>query len=80
MFCEITVDEGTGPEIDSTLREAIKKVSQSELSKEKLKRYHETYKILSSCLYLKVPDSDFYHYISKTSKAHDVQLKKNSKI
>ena len=37
MFSEITGDEGTRPEIDSTLDEAIKKVWQSELSKDKLK-------------------------------------------
>ena len=37
MFSEITGDEGAGPEIDSTLGEAIKKVWQSGLSKEKLK-------------------------------------------
>ena len=27
-----------------------------------------------------MPDSDFYHYISKTSKAHDVQLQKQQNI
>ena len=37
MFSEITGAEGTGLEIDSTLGEAIKKVWQSELSKDKLK-------------------------------------------
>ena len=58
MFSEITGDEGTGPEIDSTLGEAIKKVWQSELSKDKLKRYREKYKIPSNCLYLKVPMMD----------------------
>ena len=81
MFSEITGDEGTGPEIDSTLGEAIKKVWQSELSKDKLKRYHEKYKIPSNCLYLKVPmmDSEIYHHISKPSKAHDVKLQKHQK-
>ena len=69
MFSEITGDKGTGPEIDSTLGEAIKKVSQSELSKDKLKRYHEKYKTPSNCLYLKVPimDSEIYQHISKPS-------------
>ena len=43
MFSEITGDESTEPEIDSTLGEAIKKVWQSQLSKDKLKRYHEKY-------------------------------------
>ena len=43
MFSQITGDEGTEPEIDSTLSEAIKKVWQSQLSKDKLKRYHEKY-------------------------------------
>ena len=60
MFSEITGDEGTGPEIDSTLGEAIKKVWQSKLSDEKLKRYHEKYKIPSNYLYLKVPMMDSY--------------------
>ena len=73
--------QGTGPEIDSTLGEAIKKVWQSELSNEKLKRYHGKYKIPSNCLYLKVPmmDSEIYHHISKASKAHDVKLQKQQK-
>ena len=37
IFSEITGDEGTRQEIDSTQGEAIKKVWQSELSKDKLK-------------------------------------------
>ena len=49
MFSEITGDEGTKPEIDSTFGEAIKKVWQSELSKDKLKRYYEKYKIPYNC-------------------------------
>ena len=48
MFSEITGDEGSGPEIDSIMGESIKKVWQSELRKEKLKRYHEKYKIPTS--------------------------------
>ena len=48
MFSEITGDESTGPKIDSALGEAIKKFSQSKLSNEKLKRYHEKYKIHSN--------------------------------
>ena len=74
-------DEGTTPEIDITLDEAIKKVWQSELSKDKLKPYHEKYKIPSNCLYLKVPliDLEIFHHISKPSKAHDVKLQKNQK-
>ena len=81
MFSEITGDEGIGPEIDSTLGEAIKKVWLSELSKGKLKRYHGKYKIPSNCLYLKVAmmDSEIYHHISKPSKAHDVKLQKHQK-
>ena len=81
MFSEITGDEGTGPEIDSKLGEAIKEVWQSELSKNKLKRYYEKYKIPSHCLYLKVPmmDSEIYHHISKPSKAHDVKLQEHQK-
>ena len=69
IFSEITGNEGTGPEIDSTLGKAIKKVWQSELSKDKLKRYHEKYKISSKCLYLKLlmMDSEIYHNISKPS-------------
>ena len=79
MLSEITGDEGTGPEIDSTLGETIKKVWQSELSNEK--RYHEKYKIPSNSLYLKVPmmDSEIYHHISKPGKAHDVKLQKHQK-
>ena len=79
MFSEITGDEGTGPGIDSTLGEAIKKVWQSELSKGKRKRYHGKYKIPSNCLCLKVPmmDSQIYHHLSKPSKAHDVKLQKH---
>ena len=50
MLSEIAGNEGTGPEIDSTLDEAIKKVWQSELSKDKLNRYQEKYKIPSKCL------------------------------
>ena len=83
MFSEITGDEGTGPEIDSTLGwvKPLKRFWQSELSKDKLKRYHEKYKIPSNCLYLKVPmmDSEIYHHISKPSKAHDVKLQKHQK-
>ena len=81
MFSEITGDKGTGPEIDSTLGEATKKVLQSELSNEKLKRYHEKYKIPSDCLYLKVPmiDSEIYQHMSKPSKAHHVKLQKHQK-
>ena len=81
MFSEITGDEGTGPEIDSTLDEAIKKVWQSELSKDELKRHNEKYKIPPNCLYLKMlmMDSEIYHHISKPSKAHDVKLQKHQK-
>ena len=81
MFSEITGDEGTRPEIDSTLDEAIKKVWQSELSKDELKRHNEKYKIPPNCLYLKVlmMDSEIYHHISKPSKAHDVKLQKHQK-
>ena len=54
---------------------------QSELSKEKLKRYHEKYKIPSNSLHLKVRmmDSEVYHHISKPSKAHDIKLEKHQK-
>ena len=81
IFSEITGNEGTGPEIDSTLGKVIKKVWQSELSKDKLKRYHEKYKIPSNCLYSKLPmmDSEIYHHISKPSKTHDVKLQKHWK-
>ena len=81
MFREITGDEGTEPEIDSTLDEAIKKVWQSELSKDGLKRHNEKYKIPPNCLYLKalMMDSEIYHHISKPSKAHDVKLQKHQK-
>ena len=81
MFSEITGDEGTRPEIDSTLDEAIKKVWQSELSKDELKRHNEKYKISPNCLCLKVlmMDSEIYYHISKPSKAHDVKLQKHQK-
>ena len=61
--------------------EAIKKVWQPELSKNKLKRYQEKYKIPSNCLHLKVSrmNSEIYHHISKPSKAHDVKLQKHQK-
>ena len=56
--------------------EAIKKVWQSELSNEKLKRYHEKYKIPSNCLFIFESAYDGLH-ISKPSKAHDVKLQKH---
>ena len=79
MLSKVSGDEGTGPEIDSTLGEAIKKVLQSELSKDKLKWHLEKYKIASNCFYLKVPmmDSEYYRHMSKPSKAHVVKLQQH---
>ena len=81
MSSEITGDEGTGPYIDSTIGEAIKKVWQSELSKEKLKRNYEKYKVPFNTLYLKVSimDSEINHHISKPSNTHDGKLQKHQK-